>query len=88
METVSEIELQKITSKQHPDYFYEASVIKNSADQNGESNFLTLKDAHKLEIKDEKASSEAIMLDIQIAKCNNQTSNITCGSEEEITEYL
>lgn len=64
LETVLDVELQKITKSEHPDYFYEASVMNFSADKNGETNFLTLKDAHKLEIKDEKTSGEVIMLDI------------------------
>ena len=48
----------------------------------------TLKDAEKYSIVDNVSSLSSIYLNIQVRKCNNQTSEVTCADFGEQDQYL
>ena len=84
MTVLKTLELSRINRDEHPDFFYKNSIHEDTADNQGYTNFLTVKNPELVNLRDNFDSSAWQGLRIAFRRCINETSTVECASDDEI----
>ena len=87
-EEIKQLKLVKLSKELHPQYYNGNSFAKAMEPPDGSSNFYTFDDLGELNLRDSAQYVGSIVLHVDFMACNENTSEVTCASKEQIQSYM